>query len=37
MARTIDFQRKKADPTYQGAFHEKKRKGEGNKRSKRRR
>lgn len=37
MARTIDFQRKKADPNYQGAFHKKKRKGEGNKRSKRRR
>ena len=37
MARTIDFQRKKADPTYQGAFHEKKRKGDGNKRNKRRR
>lgn len=27
MARTIDFQKRKADPTYKGAFHEKKRKG----------
>ena len=26
MARTIDFQKRKADPTYKGAFHEKKRK-----------
>lgn len=26
MARTLDFQRRKADPTYKGAFHEKKRK-----------
>ena len=26
MARTLDFQKRKADPTYQGAFHEKKRK-----------
>ena len=24
MARTIDFQKRKADPTYKGAFHEKK-------------
>lgn len=27
MAKTIDFQRRKADPSYKGAFHEKKRKG----------
>jgi ATP-dependent RNA helicase RhlE len=34
MAKTIDFQRRKADPTYKGAFHEKKRKGSsGNSRS----
>ena len=26
MARTIDFQKRKADPTYKGAFHEKKKK-----------
>ena len=26
MARTLDFQKRKADPTYKGAFHEKKRK-----------
>ena len=26
MARAIDFQKRKADPTYKGAFHEKKRK-----------
>jgi len=32
MAKTIDFQRRKADPTYKGAFHEKKRKG-GSKKS----
>jgi ATP-dependent RNA helicase RhlE len=29
MARTIDFQKRKADPTYKGAFHEKKRKSSG--------
>lgn len=28
MAREIDFQKKKEDPTYQGAFHERKRKGD---------
>ena len=34
MARTLDFQRRKADPTYKGAFHEKKRKSNsGKKRS----
>ena len=41
MARTIDFQKRKADPTYKGAFHEKKRKGSSsskkNNRPKRRR
>jgi ATP-dependent RNA helicase RhlE len=26
MARAIDFQKRKADPTYKGAFHEKRRK-----------
>ena len=29
MARTLDFQKRKADPTYKGAFHEKKRKSGG--------
>jgi ATP-dependent RNA helicase RhlE len=33
MARTIDFQRRKADPTYKGAFHEKKKKTKGKTRS----
>ena len=33
MARTIDFQRRKADPTYKGAFHEKKKKAKGKTRS----
>lgn len=41
MAKTIDFQKRKADPTYKGAFHEKKRTGSASsrksKRSKRRR
>ncbi|MDA0729003.1 MAG: DEAD/DEAH box helicase [Bacteroidetes bacterium] len=32
MARTIDFQKRKADPTYKGAFHEKKRKPQGRRR-----
>ena len=41
MARTIDFQKRKADPTYKGAFHEKKRKsssksGSGGRRRKKR-
>ena len=31
MARTIDFQKRKADPTYKGAFHEKKRKSSSSK------
>ena len=32
MAKDIDYQRRKADPTYKGAFHEKKKKsGSGNK------
>ena len=37
MARTLDFQKRKADPTYQGAFHEKKRKSGKAKAKKRRR
>ena len=37
MARTLDFQKRKADPTYQGAFHEKKRKSGKAKSKKRRR
>ncbi|MGB1384974.1 MAG: hypothetical protein ACPG6N_06995, partial [Flavobacteriales bacterium] len=37
MAKTIDFQRRKADPTYKGAFHEKKRKGGARKSSSSRR
>jgi ATP-dependent RNA helicase RhlE len=32
MARTIDFQKRKADPTYKGAFHEKKRRPQGRRR-----
>lgn len=35
MARTIDWQRQKSDPTYQGAFHAKKRKPVPKKRGKR--
>ena len=31
MARTIDFQKRKSDPTYKGAFHEKKRKSSSSK------
>ena len=31
MARTLDFQKRKADPSYKGAFHEKKRKSSSSK------
>ena len=37
MARTIDFQKRKADPSYKGAFHEKKKKKSSGKGKKRRR
>ncbi|MGB2470265.1 MAG: helicase-related protein, partial [Flavobacteriales bacterium] len=36
MARTIDFQKRKADPTYKGAFHEKKKKSSGKVKKRRR-
>ena len=36
MAKTLDFQRRKADPTYKGAFHEKKKKGGAKNKTRRR-